>query len=293
MDEEIERLRKANQTLEEQLKFARQKASLYYIAAAELDVLKRASESFVERIEVDTSTSDLVSSSCSTGTQTSEILSETIEARTSLELAQAECASLRAFIDSMKRTEGQRVKAIARMLEGGPSQTMMNEYVCLLEEFLKQNKLSINHSIEIKRRDEMISSLFEKIRMMETAFSQKIQETSRIADSRQQVIQELGEQVKEAITQPRTEFDWTDMAAMHAEMEDLKAELSMARTNWAATREELVRLQFRVGVDGNGGDVSPDQMAKFPSPVVALLEQSTRDSGMISEIRSIRVNKQA
>jgi hypothetical protein len=288
VDEEVRRLRDANKALEEQLRFARQKASLYYIAAAELDVLKRASESFVERIDAQTSTDDLASSCCSFGTQTSEPLSETIEARTSLELAQAECASLRACIDSMKRTEGQRIRASARMVDGEQSAGLMAVYNSLLEEFLKLNKLSINHSIEIKRRDDMISNLFEKIRTIEMAFAKKLEVTERIADTRQQVIQELGQQVKEAITKPRT--DWNEIGALHAEMEDLRAELSMARSNWIATREELARLQFRVGQDGNGGDVSPQQIAKYPNPVVQLVEQST---GLISDIRSIRISKQS
>jgi hypothetical protein len=284
------------QELEEQLKFARQKASLYYITVSELDALKRKTESFVETKDACTITDHDLGAvqRVSVETQTIEKSSAEIEAQTSLELAQTEVAALRQYIDTMKRTEAQRLRASSGPSTGCSDQVLAEQYSALLEEFLKQNKLSVNHSLEIKRRDEMISSLFEKIRTIEDAFSKKLSETSRLAESRQEVIHALSQQVKDAVTlsgsEPPYQVDYRIIASMQSEMEDLRAELSMARTNWAATKEELARLQFRVGADGNGGDVSPQAVAGFPSPIVDIIEKST---GTISSVRSIAVNRQS
>lgn len=269
----IERLVAQNRALEEQLQFARQKASLYYITASELDALKRGNISFVETVSVGTST-DAQACGFSASTQTTEVGSADIEIRSKLELAQTESKSLTSYIDSLQHTESLKNRLDRLLIQSSPD-FVLDEYINLLQEVVKQNKLSVNHSIQIKRRDEMISSLIEKIRMIEEAFSKKLSDTQRLADTRQAVIQALGEQVKEAVVTGSS--DW----ALVAEMEDLKAELSMARTNWAATREELVRLQFRDGGDGN------HLKFKFPNPVIEILDRITRESGMISEYRSI------
>ena len=285
---ELERLKAANKSLEDQLLFARQKASLYYIAASELDALKNQKDSFVEQVSVGTCTDDMVvscESSVSVATQTMSVSSAELETETYLDLAQTEIATLKSFIDESKRADPHR----ARMgtVLGSDFSFLVDEYRDLFNQILKQNKMSINHSIEIKRRDEIISSLFDKIRMIEEAFNRKLQDTNKIASARQEVIQALGDQVKDAIRQP-SYHDSLEIGAMQSEMEDLKAELSMARTNWAATRDELVRLQFRVGVDGNGSSQSDRHQSAFPPPIVELLDSETRESGTISGIRSIR-----
>lgn len=281
---EIKRLEDMNRSLEEQLKFARQKASLYYITASELDALKRGSQTFIESKSVATATDIPLNNGCDCFSQTNEIGSNEIALKTELELARTEIESLRSYIESLKRSEPLHTRLATFLGSCARDDFLVDEYVKLTEEILKQNRLSVNHSVEIKRRDEMISSLFDKIRIIEEAFSKKLHETQRLADTRQQVIQALGEQVKEAVRQvpsnPSTEW------AIQAEMEDLRAELSMARTNWAATRDELIRLQFRVGADGNGGDVSP---MHFPNPILSLLDKQTRESGIISGFRSIRI----
>ena len=284
---ELEKLRAANKSLEDQLRFARQKASLYYIAASELDALKSQKDSFVEHVSVGTCTDDMGSceSSVSVATQTMSVSSAELETETYLELAQTEIAMLKSFIEESKRADPHRAR-MGTVLESDSS-VLVDEYRDLFNLILKQNKMSINHSIEIKRRDEMISSLFDKIRMIEEAFNRKLEESNKIASTRQEVIQALGEQVKDAIRQP-SYHDALEIGAMQSEMEDLKAELSMARTNWAATRDELVRLQFRVGVDGNGSSQSDRHQSTFPPPIVELLDSETRESGTISGIRSIR-----
>lgn len=291
---ELEQLRRANKALEEQLKFSRQKASLYYVAMSELDAVRNRTASFVERIDACTNTSeDAVTERLNVASQTDQTTSAELEYKAQLELAQTEIGMLRSFIDSMKRTEPVRARLIAGLSTDIGDTSIVTEYMALFEQFMKQNKLSVNHSVEIKRRDEMISSLFEKIRIMEDAFRRKLEDTKRVADTRQQVIDELGDQIKQAVNEPiirsaGSESDWSEVAALQAEMEDLKAELSMARTNWAATRDELVRLQFRVGVDGNGGSRSSTNA--FPAPVIDILETTTRETGLISGIRNIRQN---
>lgn len=287
---ELEQLRRANKVLEEQVKFSRQKASLYYVAMSELDDVRNRTASFIERIDACTNTSeDSIGDILNVASQTDQTTSVEVEYKAQLELAQTEIGMLRCFIDSMKRTEPMRARLIAGI--GTNDSSLITEYMTLFEQFMKQNKLSVNHSMEIKRRDEMISNLFEKIRIMEYAFMKKLEDTKRVADTRQQVIDELGDQIKLAVNDPivvRSEGSVKEIAALQAEMEDLKAELSMARTNWAATRDELVRLQFRVGIDGNGGNQK--SLNAFPSPVIDILETSTRESGIISGIRNIRQN---
>ena len=72
---------------------------------------------------------------------------------------------------------------------------------------------------------------------------------------------------------------------MESEIEDLRAELSMARSNWAATRDELFRLQFRVGVDGYGGSRSDQE---YPPPLIALIDSQERHECILSMLREIR-----
>ena len=303
-------LKAKNAALEDQLRFARHKASLYYITASELDALKRGKEDFVERKSIGVSTCEDGSSASSANgvsseTQT-EFASDSLAQQVELDSMRADNTLLRCMNESLTRSESLRARALSRArelaaaLEAGDSpgirsqiDLVLSEYTSLLEEYVLQNRMSVKHTFELKRRDEMISSLFEKIRMLEDAFSRKLMETSKIADTRQEVIRELGDQIKDAINlgrsdpEPQETFDWTDMAAIHSEMEDLRAELSKARTNWAATRDELIRLQFRVGVDGRGND-KEERVKEYPPPVVALLDSTAREHGMISGLRSIR-----
>lgn len=307
MEDEVNVLQAKVAGLEEQLRFARQKASLYYITASELDALKRGKEDFVERISVGVSTAsnenDSTAHACAE-TQT-EFPSLSLLHQVELDSAKADNVLLRCMNESLSRSEGVRakmlvsVRGLCESIQDNDSQSRKNhidfiltEYTSLLEEFVQQTRMSVKHTIELKRRDEMISSLFEKIRMLEDAFSKKLSESSQLADSRQEVIRELGDQVRDAINiarnvEPQETFDWSDMAAMHSEMEDLRAELSKARTNWAATRDELIRLQFRVGVDGRGNH-SPEKPREYPPPIMALVDVAAREQGMISGLRSIR-----
>ena len=310
MSDAITGLEEQVRTLTEQLQFARQKASLYYITASELESVKRGSEILtMERKDVATCTADdsptvlTPMDRIPAETQT-EIASTELANTVQLQAIQAENEQLRTSIDTAVRTEAARVhhqqilERIRTEVGSGDSTNpdwIAAEYASLFEDFLTQNRTSVNHSVEVKRRDQIISSLFEKIRLMESAFSQKLIQTENLANSRQAVISELGEQVKDAMRVDREQresssdegISWKDMAAMHSELEDLRAELSKARTNWAATRDELIRLQFRVGSDGNGKS-STEYQSEYPQPVLALLDAGTREKGVISAIRSIR-----
>lgn len=310
----IEKLQDENKALADQLAFARQKASLYYITASELDSLKRVVEGVnaeVTKREAAVDTTDLDSTGdnrfiASTGVQT-DLESELLASRLEAETVKTENELLKTFSDKANRTERLRIRhldALAKMASGTQVEAsfMLEEYAWLFEEFLGQNRMSINHSVEIKRRDEMISSLFEKIRMIESSFTQKLMQVENIAANRQVVINELSSQIREAVRVDRetrewvdshlnedgSALSWTEMAAMHSELEDLRAELSMARTNWAATRDELVRLQFRVGVDGRGNDSSPSRQPEYPAPTLAIIDADSRPQGLISGIRNIR-----
>jgi len=290
--------------LEEQLRLARQKASLYYIAVSELESLKRSHQ-----------TSDIVRKEASTcielthlsafcfnkSTQTDSSSSDVDLENERRELIQ-ENQSLKRETDSFARTQRSRITLKNRLVEivnqpldqpgsdKSQIQFLIQEYGQLFEDLLNQNRESVNHSIEIKRRDTMISSLFEKIRLMESAFTQKLFHAESIAASRLQVIQELGNQVKEAV-QISSSYEATfEIGALHAELEDLRAELSMARSNWAATRDELLRLQFRVGADGNGS--SDSTRCGFPAPVLSLENKPGVSIGVLSGIRKIRKKPQ-
>lgn len=310
----IKKLQDENKALSDQLAFARQKASLYYITASELDSLKRVvegSNADITKREAAVDTADLDSTGenryiTSLGVQT-DLESELLAIRLASETVKTENELLKTFRDNHNRTERLRIRhldALAKMASGTQVEAcfMMEEYAWLFEAFISQNRISINHSIEIKRRDEIISSLFEKIRMIESCFNQKLMHVENIAANRQVVINELSSQIREAVRIDRetrewveshlnedgSALSWTEMAAMHSELEDLKAELSMARTNWAATRDELVRLQFRVGVDGSGNDTSPSRKPEYPAPTLAIIDADSRPHGLISGIRNLR-----
>lgn len=283
--------------LEEQLRLARQKASLYYIAVSELESLKleRNPESFLKRVDVATCTrsdSCILDKSCQT-----ESSSSGLEKDQEIQELKEDVAKLGNQLLANARTEKSRIILEARfrfLIQNGTNSNenekaqsllILSEYGEMFEELLRQNKESINHSVEIKRRDHIIASLFDKIRLMESAFSLKLMHTEEVASSRLAVIQEMGNQLRAALQTsnhcPETLFD----SRMQSEIEDLKAELSKARSNWAATRDELMRLQFRVGIDGNGGDLCVANDG-FPSPIFSLGEQAK--DGMLSGIRNIR-----
>jgi hypothetical protein len=291
--------------LRDQLSFARQKASLYYITASELDSLKRTMDGS-NSLKVDAFTwmeNIHLSSLDSVSTQT-DLSSAEMETRIEIEMIKTENELLKTFNEDMKRTEKVRIRFQKNLeklnCDSSKLDWLVDEYSSLFEEYLRSSQISVNHSVEIKRRDDMISSLFEKIRVLESSFTQKILRTEAVANARQTVINELSEQVKEAMRIDRatrewvdshlnedgSAISWTEIAAMHSELEDLRAELSMARTNWTATRDELLRLQFRVGIDGSGKS-EVERNIEFPPPI---LSSPVRSSGVISGIRNIRTN---
>ena len=288
--------------LQEQLKLARQKASLYYIAVSELESLKRSNEKVhvFEPRNMATCTRDLNPQFLKSQETQTEPSSSSLERDMEISQLVSENAKLKSSLMSNARTEKSRMLLEKRLMELIETVEMnqvqknvisifQNQYREMFDEVLRQNKESVNHSVEIKRRDALILSLFEKMRIMESAFAQKLTSVEEMAASRLGVIHELGIQVKEATAfQHKSQsqvFDWQDMAAIHSELEDVRAELSKARSNWAATKDELMRLQFRVGSDGNGGSECRDG---FPSPVCCSLSS---EDGILSGIRNIRKNQ--
>ena len=260
--DDVNTLREANRILTEQLDFSRQKASLYYIVSSELESLRNSQKvSFT----VDVSTSmEIGSVSVSTQTDTT---SQGVECDT----LRHELEGLKTNFSSIERIETRRlslVKALERLTStpNDAEQLLCTEYSQLLEEYLRSCQLSINHSMEIKKRDEMISSLFDKIKLMEISFTRSAPKSAPPP----QVSSE--------------ELTWKDMAAMHSELEDMRAELSKARSNWAATRDELLRLQFRVGIDGNHGQTVAEDL--FPKPKTP--QPPSYTPGLISTIRTLR-----
>jgi hypothetical protein len=296
---EIAKLKLANEQLTDQLDFSRQKASLYYIAKSELEILRRSRQEDVGgavMMSVTTDTDDLASThtvSAETGCQT-ESVADVLVAQMEKNLLESEIASLKAFSSLTERTERvrtqfmQRIEAVVTADQSTASSnpvldSVVKGYSDLFEEYLRLNHLSVNHSLEIKKRDEMIGSLLDKIKMMEQNFSRRISHAERLADSRKAVIEELGEQVKVAMKFRHTSD--TGKVELSDEIEDLRAELSMARSNWAATRDELFRLQFRVGVDGTGAQGNGQE---YPPPLIALIDSQGQGSGIIGMIREIR-----
>ena len=204
-------------------------------------------------------------------------------------LLESEIASLKALNSLTERTERVRTQFVQRMEAISVSDaspvfdSVVKGYSDLFEEYLRLNQLSVNHSLEIKKRDQMIGSLLDKIKMMEQNFSRRISQAERLAASRRDVIEELGEQVKVAM-KFRQRSDKGN-GVLSDEIEDLRAELSMAKSNLAATRDELFRLQFRVGVDGSGAQINGQE---YPPPLIALLDSQHEGNGIISMIRDIR-----
>lgn len=282
---ELEKVRAEKSLLEEQLMFSRQKASLYYIAASELDALKRASEgSFVERKSVGVTTDELTSVSESSA-QT-DFPADALSLRLDIASEQNRREIVMQEMEGLKRTEKVRlgfIRALEDLLRTSHSglalQKLLDEYISLFAEFLRVNQQSVNHSIEIKRRDDLISSLFEKMRIMEDGFSRKLMEITKVASARKDVIEELGAQIKDAVKGASR----THVRALQSELEDLKAELSMARTNWAATKDELARLQFTAG--NNSERTAHGVLDEYPQLASG---QSTPRNGFVSAIRSIR-----
>jgi hypothetical protein len=111
--------------------------------------------------------------------------------------------------------------------------------------------------------------------MIENNFSKKLFFSESLAESRNQVINELSDQIKSLVNTTATAGD-----NGRSEIEDLKAELCMARSNWAATRDELLRLQFNAN--------STDRPDTYPAPIIALLDSSTEHRGLIAAIRNVR-----
>jgi hypothetical protein len=293
MDEliaEIAQLKQQNALLTEQLEFSRQKASLYYIAKSELEILKRSAAPVNQlMVSVAADTSDLLDCSkiaTQTGSQTEDNIPDMLISQMEKTALESEIASLKALTSLTERTEKartqfmQRIDAVVSMgeISGLLQDSVIKGYSELFEEYLKLNSLSINHSVEIKKRDEMIGSLLDKIKMMERTFSRRILQAERLADSRKQVIEELGEQVKTAMRVQDTSVRGN--GELEGELEDLRAELSMARSNWAATRDELFRIQFRVGEVGVGQE--------YPPPIISLIDAQTQRDGILSMIREIR-----
>jgi hypothetical protein len=307
--DEMERLRLENATLRDQLASSMQKASLYYIAMSQLDTMRNSSRSpQIERAELidacvgteeDYGEKRVKNDFAEAEIQTDDNLaSASIIRRMEFQSVQDELTMIRSIQSVSEKTERsriqffQRVTALIDELET-PSQPVLNTthpiissiingYSDLFEEYLRSNYISINHSIEIKRRDAMISSLLDKLKMMEIAFSKNIIMSESLAESRREVIKELSEQMKMLMN--------ANLSAGNglSEIEDLKAELSMARSNWAATRDELLRLQFRLGESGNQSSTET-----FPAPVIALIDSgnvpgSSRNSGLITAIRNVR-----
>ena len=291
---EIASLRTANDQLTEQLEFSRQKASLYYIAKSELEILKQTDQLInngAVKMSVSVDTSDLSESTSNfveMGCQTEDLV-DGLSVEMEKNLLKSEIASLKALSSLTERTERvrtqfmQRMEAVAQSESSVVFDSVVKGYADLFEEYLRLNYLSVNHSLEIKKRDEMIGSLLDKIKMMELNFSRRINQAERLADSRKDVIEELGEQVKVAM-KFRQKSDKGN-GALSDEIEDLRAELSMARSNWAATRDELFRLQFRVGVDGSGSQANGPE---YPPPLIALIDSQGQGNGIISMIREIR-----
>ena len=272
---EIERLKSANQALTEQLVFARQKASLYYIATSELDTLKRAIV-YAEKVDKETITDLPATRDVSVST---EVNSEVIELKWEMEQLRSEICVLKSINSLNEKTERNRINFSNNLIE--INSPIFDHYSQLFQTYLHSTHQSINHSVEMRKRDIMIGSLLDKIRVLETSFNQKLAQSEIVAQSRQEVINELGEQVKMAVNTIHNPPDWESLAAMHSEMEDLRAELSMARSNWAATRDELVRLQFRTG------DVAKDERKEYPSPLIALLDKQGQP-GLVAAIRKVK-----
>lgn len=289
---ELVRLKEQNALLSQQLEFSRQKASLYYIAKSELEIIKRSTEPVnhvMMSVAIDTSdlSVEYAKSIAEKGCQTEDDIPDMLISQMEKTALESEIASLKALTSLSERTEKvrcqfmQRIEAVVNLGEiSGPVQdSVIKGYSELFEEYLKLNSLSINHSVEIKRRDAMIGSLLDKIKMMERTFSRRIVQAEHLADSRKQVIEELGEQIKVAMRYQDTSVRGN--GELTGEIEDLRAELSMARSNWAATRDELFRLQFRVG------EVSVGE--EYPPPIISLIDSRVGSGdGILSMIREIR-----
>lgn len=236
-------LEKENESLRTQLQFARQKASLYYIVASELESLKSSCSSpkVVVTKPAETQTDALgVNKECQTYTS-----SATVEQDIQGIAVRAELDKVRETLNAVERMENKRLLFVKENLS---QSELAIEYSELFSEYLKSCQLSVNHSLEIRKRDTMIASLLGNIKLMESTFL-KLRDT----------------------TSPTSAPSNTgEIAALHSELEDLKAELSKAQTNYAAIRDELVRLQFNRN--------------NTPSPVAP---PTNNTPGLISAIRKI------
>ena len=275
--------------LREQLAFARQKASLYYIAMSELESLRRVSSNrTLELREVGTNTDvkpDSAGSGISEETQTF-VSSDLVE----LERVAGQLSALQTELENCERSEMKRVELLHRLetIIDQPSQ-LAEAYAELLREHFLNSHMAVRQSVELRRRDAMIGSLLDKIKLMEELFggqAARVAREARVAQPENTVSVDIkiqhGRSNHIEAEEATPSLTWQDMAAMHSELEDMRAELSKARSNWAATRDELVRLQFRVGSDGNHGKTA----SEFPGPILALTESAP--AGLISSIRKLR-----
>jgi hypothetical protein len=286
LQEEIIQLREANTQLLSQLEVVRQKASLYYITSSELESLRRKSLRTVPNCEAGTMTETEDSATAITndvGTQTHSP-SESVLLANEIEMLRAEVEILKTINALNEKTERKRIDSLRALAydSGTPiPDTLLLEYSSIFREYLRSNHMSINHSFEIRKRDNMIESLLGKIKLLETSFTHRLANSESVASSREQVIKELGNQIRDVLADSsagsEVSVDWMTLAAMHAEMEDLKAELSKARTNWAATRDELMRLRYTK-------DDASDEA--FPRPIMLIGTRS--DVTTLSRIRNLR-----
>ena len=214
---EIDRLTAANKALTDQLVFARQKASLYYIATSELDTLKRAHRK-APMVDSETITDPPVTVDVSTSTHAQ---SESVELRREIKELKSEISVLKMINSLTEKTESKRIKFLNSF---NNSSSIADNYAEVFQTYLQSTYQSVNHSVEMRKRDFMIGSLLDKIKILESSFQKKLEQAEKIAKSRQEVIQELGEQVKVAINSAdKPQPDWESMVAIHAEMEDLRA----------------------------------------------------------------------
>jgi hypothetical protein len=310
----MEELKTEVENLKNQLNIYRQKASLYYVVESELQQLRSSMSSDTlalfrsPLVESSTQTDEVMSDleTDAVGVQT-DVLSDSVAHRMETETLQDRIEELREKIslkewneklcnemivrlrEVIYRTDSRELGSCSDLADSKSINTSLVGIIeNLFENFTERNKHNFNLFLELKEKNELISKLNSIIVSIELNFQKKLSSVESVAESRMDVISALGNQVKEAIhlTRPEESFDvdqWMNRMGLQSEIEDLRAELSKAKTNWAATRDELIRLQTKVG-DGK------EKEAEYPRPV-DLTRERIIGEGQLQILRKIQIHR--